>query len=110
MGLERKYENTLKRLSEQFPAVVLTGARQVGKTSLVRKAFPLFNYVSLDLPAKAELAEKNPEHFLRENAAPLIIDEVQYAPSLFRQLKIVIDQDKSPGRFIVTGSQHFLLM
>lgn len=110
MWIERKYEPTLKRLSEQFPAVVLTGARQVGKTSLVRKAFPHFNYVSLDLPAKAELAEKNPDQFLLESGEPLIIDEVQYAPSLFRQLKIAIDRDKRPGRFILTGSQNFLLM
>lgn len=110
MWIARKYTSALQRLAAQFPAVVLTGARQVGKTSLVRKTFPDFGYVSLDLPAKAELAEKNPEQFLRENSAPLIIDEIQYAPSLFRQLKILIDQDKRPGRFILTGSQNFLLM
>lgn len=110
MWIERKYTPTLKNLAAQFPAVVLTGARQVGKTSLVRHAFPDFNYVSLDLPARAELAEKNPEQFLREHREPLIIDEIQYAPSLFRQLKVVIDRDKRPGRFILTGSQNFLLM
>lgn len=110
MWIERKYEATLQRLLQQFPAVVLTGARQVGKTSLVRKTLPGFGYVSLDLPAQAELAEKNPEQFLREHGAPLIIDEIQYAPSLFRQLKIVIDRDKQPGRYVLTGSQNFLRM
>ena len=110
MWIKRKYETTLKKLVAQFPAVVLTGARQVGKTSLVRKVFPAFDYVSLDLPALAELAEKSPEQFLQERGEPLIIDEVQYAPSLFRYLKIAIDRDKRPDRFILTGSQNFLLM
>lgn len=110
MWIVRKYESTLKRLVGQFPVVVLTGARQVGKTSLVRKTLPEYRYVSLDLPAQAELAEKNPEQFLREQGEPLIIDEIQYAPALFRQLKIVVDRDKRSGRFVLTGSQNFLLM
>ena len=93
-----------------FPAVVLTGARQVGKTSLARKVFPEHRYVALDLPALAALAEETPAAFLREYPDPLIIDEVQYAPAIFRHLKAVIDQDRRPGRFILTGSQNFLLM
>lgn len=110
MWISRKYEPTLKILFNQFPAVVLTGARQVGKTSLVCRVFPDLSYVSLDIPAKAAQAEQSPETFLKEHPEPLIIDEVQYAPSLFRHLKVCIDRDKRPGRFILTGSQHFLLM
>ena len=110
MWISRKYESTLRSFFKQFPVVVLTGARQVGKTSLVRRVFPDLSYVSLDLPARAEQAEKNPSAFLRENNEPLIVDEVQYAPSLFRHLKIAVDKKKHPGRFILTGSQHFLLM
>ena len=110
MWINRKYEITLKKLSDQFPIVVVTGARQVGKTSLVRRVFPEISYVSLDLPSMAEQAEQNPESFLSSRSEPLIIDEVQYAPSLFRYLKARVDADKKPGRFILTGSQNFPLM
>lgn len=110
MWIKRKYEKTIRELARQFPVVVLTGARQVGKTALVRKVFPNFSYVSLDVPALAEQAERSPEDFLSAHKEPLIIDEVQYAPSLFRHLKGVVDKRKVPGRFILTGSQNFSLM
>jgi len=110
MWIGRKYENTLKALFAQFPVVVLTGPRQVGKTALVRHVFPELAYVSLDLPSIAAQAENNPEGFLRGRGEPLVIDEVQYSPSLFRYLKVLIDENKKPGRYILTGSQNFLLM
>lgn len=81
----------------------------MGKTSLVRKVFPDFDYVTLDIPSVAAQAETSPENFLKSHTEPLIIDEVQYAPSLFRYLKVEIDKDKKPGRYILTGSQNFLL-
>jgi len=85
---------------------VLTGARQVGKTTLLKNLFPAHNYVSLDLIPEAELAEHSPEEFLKKNPEPLIVDEVQYAPGIFRHLKTVIDGDRQKkGRFILTGSQ-----
>jgi uncharacterized protein len=110
MWISRKYEKTLKALFKQFPAVVVTGPRQVGKTALVRKVFPEADYVSLDLPSVAAEVEGNAERFLQKCREPLIIDEVQYAPSLFRYLKAIIDKNKKPGRFLLTGSQNFLLM
>ncbi len=110
MWIAREQAETLRRMAQQFPAVVLTGARQVGKTTLVRRVFPDYRYVSLDLPATAELAEKSPERFLRQAPAPLIVDEIQYAPSLLRHLKAAIDQDRRPGRYVLTGSQNFPLM
>jgi len=67
---------------------VLTGARQTGKTSTLRRLFPNHHFVSLDLPTEAE---KEPESFLRRHPAPAIIDEVQYAPGLFRHLKVAVD-------------------
>jgi uncharacterized protein len=110
MWITRKYEETLKALFTQFPAVAISGARQVGKTALVRHVFPDINYVSLDFPAQAAQAEHNPEAFFRERGLPLIIDEVQYAPSLFRYLKAMIDADRRAGRLILAGSQVFPLM
>lgn len=99
------------RLKEQFPAIVLTGARQTGKTTLLKELFPDYGYVSLDLPADAAQAEDDPTSFLSTNKKPLIIDEVQYAPKLFRHLKVAIDQAREEnGVYILTGSQKFTLM
>ncbi len=111
MWIERKCQSTLRSLCEQFPAVVVTGARQAGKTALVQKVFPDHTYVSLDLPSLAAQAEHSPEAFLKAHGTPLVLDEVQYAPALFRHLKAAIDAEKKkPGRFILTGSQVFPLM
>lgn len=110
MWITRRYEETLNALFAQFPAVAITGARQAGKTALVRHVFPDINYVSMDFPALAAQAEHNPAGFFQERGFPLIIDEVQYAPSLFRYLKTIIDADRKPGRLILTGSQVFPLM
>jgi hypothetical protein len=91
--------------------VVLTGARQTGKTSIFRRLFPEYEFVSLDLPTEAEQAEKEPQTFVQRHPAPVIIDEVQYAPGLFRYLKIAVDANRRRhGQFLLTGSQKFTLM
>jgi len=110
MWISRRYELTLRTMFRQFPAVVVTGPRQVGKTATVRRVFPEATYISLDLPSVAAQAERSPEAFLGKLKEPAILDEAQYAPSIFRYLKAIIDQDRRPGRFILTGSQNFLLM
>jgi hypothetical protein len=111
MYYPRTMESALRRLSTFFPAVVLTGARQAGKTTLLRRAFPDHSYVSLDLPTVAEQAEETPDLFLSEHPPPLIVDEIQYAPGLFRHLKVAIDSERhTMGRYLLTGSQHFRLM
>lgn len=110
MWINRIYEKTIKDIISQFPVTVLTGPRQVGKTALVQKVFPQYSYIALDIPALSEQAENNPNDFFKAYDEPLIIDEVQYAPSLFRHLKNIVDQRKTPGRFILTGSQNFSLM
>jgi uncharacterized protein len=90
---------------------VLTGARQNGKTSTLRRLFPEHSFVSLDLPTEAEQAEKEPRNFLARYPAPVIVDEVQYAPGLFRHLKAEIDANRGRnGQFLLTGSQKFTLM
>ncbi len=111
MWIEREITVALCAAAATRPAVVLTGARQTGKSALVRRTFPEHGYVSLDLPAAAEQAERSPASFLARHPRPLIIDEVQYAPSLFRHLKQVIDDDRAAtGQFLLTGSQPFELM
>ncbi|MCE2406553.1 MAG: ATP-binding protein [Pseudomonadales bacterium] len=110
MWIERRIEDTVLQRAATRPAVVLTGARQTGKTSLMKRLFPDHNYVSLDLPSEAEQAERDPDSFLNRHEPPLIVDEVQYAPRLFRHLKIAIDRKRENGSFLLTGSQPLTLM
>ena len=101
----------LVRLAAHFPAVMVTGGRQAGKTTLMRDTFPDHHYVSLDLPTTAAQAERKTDLFLAHHPAPVLIDEVQYAPGLFRHLKSAIDDERhAMGRYVLTGSQHFTLM
>jgi len=108
--IARLHTKTVQRALAQFPVVVLTGARQVGKTTLARALWPDAAYISLDDPVEAARATRSPEQFLRERQGPLILDEIQYAPELFLHLKIAVDRDRRPGRFLLTGSQNFGLM
>jgi len=111
MYYERSYSNHIINLSHFYPVITLCGARQSGKTTLLRNTFPGHGYVSLDLPSTAEMAENNPEEFFRAHKPPLIIDEIQYAPGLFRYLKQLVDRDRHlMGQVILTGSQKFNLM
>lgn len=106
MWIDRLVEPLLKQRAATRPVVILTGARQTGKTSLVRRVFPEHAFVTLDLPSEAEQAEADPTTFLARHPPPVIIDEVQYAPGLFRHLKVAVDRDREHyGAFILTGSQ-----
>ena len=111
MWIPRYLETRLIASARTRPVVVLTGARQTGKTSTLRRLFPAHSFVSLDLPTEAEQAEREPAAFLARHPAPVIIDEVQYAPALFRHLKVAVDARRAAhGRFLLTGSQKFTLM
>lgn len=111
MWIARQIESLLAQQAAIRPVVVLTGGRQTGKTSLVQRLFPQNHFVSLDLPSEAEQAEHDPRTFLKRHPPPVVIDEVQYAPALFRHLKVVVDgQRHRAGLFILTGSQRFQLM
>lgn len=106
MEYPRAMAARLRHLARFFPALVLSGARQSGKTFLVRKTFPRHHYVSLDLPGAAEQAERNPSEFLRDHPAPLVVDQVRYAPGLFRHLKAEIDRARhAMGRYVLAGSR-----
>lgn len=111
MWINRKISDKILRATTQFPAIVMTGARQTGKTSLLKKLFPNHSYATLEDPLLAEKAENEPLEFLAQFPPPVIVDEIQYAPKFFRQLKSVIDADRhNMGQFILTGSQKFALM
>lgn len=108
--IARRHKAIVESALSQFPAVVLTGARQAGKTTLARDVWPTARYISLDHPAEADRARRAPDAFLERATPPAILDEIQYAPELFRHLKVAIDRDRRPGRFLLTGSQAFNLM
>lgn len=111
MWIPRYLEARLLRSARSRPVVVLTGARQTGKTSTLRRLFPKHGFVSLDLPTEAEQAEKEPDRFLSRHRPPVLIDEAQYAPNLFRHLKVAVDKARDRhGQFLLTGSQKFTLM
>ena len=113
MYIERKIESQLRYLSEHFPAVVIAGARQTGKTTLIKKLIDIrenMTYVTLDYPRIRELARSDPELFLQQYPAPVVIDEVQYAPELLPYIKIQIDNNRQNGQYILSGSQMFRLM
>ena len=111
MWIRRQIEGRLRHSVKTRPVLVLTGARQTGKTATLRHIFPDYSFVSLDLPTEAEQAEKDPATFLLRHAPPVIIDEVQYAPGLFRHLKAAVDAHRGRnGQFLLTGSQKFTLM
>ncbi|MEA1877861.1 MAG: ATP-binding protein [Bacteroidota bacterium] len=111
MWIERNNTQRIKNAVNNRPVVLLTGARQVGKSSLLIKLFKDAEYVTLDKIVFAEEAEENPSLFLNRFKKQVIIDEIQYAPSLFRYLKIKVDEERSlNGKWILTGSQQFTLM
>ncbi len=111
MWINRNYTNKLLNSVDKRPAVLLSGIRQAGKSSLLQKLFPEADYVTLDKLLLAEEAEENPGKFLNRFKKQVIIDEIQYAPSLFREIKIRIDEERhAKGKWILTGSQQFPLM
>jgi predicted AAA+ superfamily ATPase len=111
MWIDRRLAERVLSAARQFPALVVTGGRQTGKTTLLRHLFPDASFASLDLPSAAYQADERGEEFLCGYAEPVILDEVQYAPGLFRHLKVAIDASRSQrGRFLMTGSQKFALM
>jgi predicted AAA+ superfamily ATPase len=108
MYLPRLIEGRLRRLTEEFPAVVVTGARQVGKTTLVENVFTeAADYVVFDPAIDVAGAREDPDLFLDNRSRPLILDEIQYAPELVGAIKRRIDRDRAPGQYILTGSQQW---
>jgi predicted AAA+ superfamily ATPase len=109
--LQRTLGKTIHKISGSYPVILITGPRQVGKTTLLEMcAEQGRNYVTLDDLQERTLAQTDPALFLQTHPTPLTIDEVQYAPELFSAIKLIVDRDKKPGQFWLTGSQKFHLM
>lgn len=108
--IHRHIEDVLLRSGKTFKSVLLTGARQTGKSTLLRELLPELSTVSLDDEFLEEQARETPSMFLTLNPPPVIYDEVQRAPNLFRQIKIACDETEEKGRFYLSGSQPIELM
>ena len=106
----RAIEPHLRRLAAAHKAVLVTGARQVGKSTLLRHLFPDRRYVTLDDPFLEEQAKTDGRFFLSLNPPPVTVDEIQRAPELFRHVKMLCDESDAPGQFLLTGSQPYHLM
>jgi len=111
MYIKRHLEEVIQRASDTFPVVMVTGPRQVGKTTMLEKlAEPDRSYVTLDSPINREMARSDPELFLQRYPPPVLIDEFQYAKELLPFIKIYADKKKINGDFWLTGSQMFHMM
>lgn len=107
----RTLEGFFKKANRQFPVLMITGPRQVGKTTFLKHISEKKRmYVSLDDPNICLLAKQDPHLFLQRYTAPVLIDEIQYAPELLPVIKSIVDQEKKPGMVWLTGSQQFHLM
>ena len=112
MYLSRLLEKALDRAKKTFPALVVCGPRQSGKSTLLANYVKTTarSFVSLDNPELRRLALADPMHFLAGLDRPVVLDEIQYAPELTTYIKLLIDRDRSPGQFFITGSQQFSVM
>lgn len=110
--IKRNLENVVNQVTKEYPVVLVTGPRQVGKTTMLQKLMKGTDrgYVTLDDLNERNIAKTDPELFLQLHKPPVLIDEVQYAPELFTYIKLNVDKDHEPGAFWLTGSQVFKLI
>ena len=110
--IKRDLEDKLIKLSKEYACILLTGPRQVGKSTILEHINSKDNreIITLDDLSMRKLAKEDPKMFLSLHNSPILIDEVQYAPELFSYIKIEIDKGAKPGSFFLTGSQSFKLM
>lgn len=110
MYIQRTAQDVVMSFSKQFKVVLITGARQVGKSTLLKHCDKSRQYVSLDDLYEREMAINEPKLFLENHKPPIIIDEIQYAPNLLSYIKLAVDESDDKGQYWLTGSQQFHLM
>lgn len=108
--IQRNIEATLQKAAKQFSAVLITGARQVGKTTLLKHLITGIPYITLDDPIVLQSAIEEAGSFFKTTPPPVIVDEIQYAPNLFPYIKMLADETRKKGQFYLTGSQQFKMM
>lgn len=111
MFIRRKIEGLIRSGASQMPVLAVIGPRQSGKSTLLKMMFPDYVYLDMQDIALNSYAQTDPKGFLNDyaDAVGVIFDEAQYAPALFSQIKVEVDKDPRPGRYILSGSQNFLL-
>lgn len=110
MFIQRTIKDKIEQVSKTFPVVLLTGPRQVGKTTLLKEMDKERTFVTLDDPTIRLLAKEDPAMFFKRYKTPILIDEFQYAPELLPYIKMKVDENGIPGEFWLTGSQKFSMM
>jgi len=110
MYFHRHIEPVVERIAKLKPVLVLTGARQVGKSTMLKEVYSDINYVALNRPLVRESAKENPSLFFEANKPPVIVDEIQKAAELFDYIKDIVDEEKKKGQFYLTGPQSMKLM
>ena len=108
--IKRDIVELIYKYGIKYPVIAITGPRQSGKTTLLKSAFPDYEYVSLENPDIRNFAETDPNGFLKQYSRKIIFDEVQRTPSLFSYIQTIVDETGEMARFILSGSQNFHLM
>lgn len=107
--IQRTIQAQLQKLAKMYPVVTITGPRQSGKTTLAKMTFPDYRYVSLENFDVRQMAEADPKGFLKSNASPVIFDEIQRVPALLSYIQTIVDENKTCGQYILTGSHQPML-
>lgn len=110
MYIKRHAEVTVNRLAKMFGAILVAGPRQVGKTTMLQNVTHNINYATLDDLIVLASAREESGTFFKDNPPPVFVDEIQKAPELFSQIKIILDRDRKKGQFFMCGSQQFQMM
>ena len=110
MYKKRLITDRVKKALEFFPVIAVVGARQTGKSTLVKHEFPERNYISLDLLEVRAAVDSDPYGFISAQHRPITLDEVQRVPTIFEIIKVLVDRSRTPGEFLLTGSANFLML
>lgn len=108
---KRTLSSTIKKALKTFPAVLVTGPRQAGKTTLLKMNYAkTHRYISFENPDVRDRVLDDPKGFMEFNKPPIILDEIQYVPEILNYVKTMIDENRTPGQWLLSGSQNFSLM